>query len=192
MSHGTRETLLQAVRTWAKSAAGISDEEALVRYDDRPRAEKPYLTFYIISHFEKTGHDELQRRTSPLDSDIVQTRISGLRESVVQINSFGAEAIDWLEALSLSHKSEAGRATLRDHEIDVEPATPINNDTEVVADRFEVGDTQDWRIKYNVVSNWVDLSPAVSEFQFTDPSHLRDFVDQSDSEALDLTFSITV
>jgi len=188
---GFRNKITDKVRTWAKSVLNISDGQVVRQYDDRPKPNKPFLVVFFITHFRQIGAVEWEMREDPSNADVIQTRIVSQRESTLQISGFGDKTVDWLEQLELSLAARPTRKTLWDEKINIRTASEISDDTSTVQNRYEIAQTQDYNVNYMAITSWVDWSKAAKTLDLQN-SYLREFPDQADADALDLTFDIAV
>ena len=97
------ETITQAIRTWVRTVMGWTEEEAanlVVPVDRGPekgrRPAIPFLTVDLALFGQQVGTDE-KKWASDLSK---KTR--GTRRGRVNIQGYGLETSDWLEALTMN------------------------------------------------------------------------------------------
>ena len=109
----TRETILQAVRSWFKSSLGLTDLQIIPADDKGPRPPIPYLTVKVIVADIAVGVDE-EVREFTVGTEIPTVRARGIRSGTVSVQGFGSDSAGWLEVGALRLKYETIQRALTD------------------------------------------------------------------------------
>ena len=122
-----KKTILQQVRTWIKTANGITDDKVLLENYKGPRPKTDYITV----GFSEYTMISLGSKPTP-DKYVV------VCEGMIELNAFGFDAFDWLRQTHLFAMTATGHALLKT--FDFEPvhdfsgvfqASTVDTDREV-------------------------------------------------------------
>lgn len=187
-----REEILQDAIGWAQyvlSSRALSNDDLIKAYDHDPNAgrpDKPYLQFQIVDHENPIGWDEVQRRS---DQGTAQFRVYGQRWSLLQIDGYGKTATEWLELVHRSLKRPDVRRWLRNNgPMGVDKESSIEDTSELTADTQERRTTADFRVKYDVVSDWIDSNTGIGKHLALKSN--TELVDPTSLSNLNLSFTI--
>ncbi len=103
----TRETVLQAFRTWVKAfgdpGGPLTDLQVKAPNFDGPRPALPYMTVFLSLHGGVLHHDEAIHTVVMGDPFV---RFQGERFGTAQLHVYGDAGEAWLEDLTYSLKNE--------------------------------------------------------------------------------------
>jgi hypothetical protein len=110
----TRETLLQACRSWFKTALSpdVTDDNAIPADDKGPRPKLPYLTFKLTTADLSAGVDEQVNEIGALPDEFPTVRTRGTRRGTLSVQGFGADSAGWLEVATLRLRRPSIQAIL--------------------------------------------------------------------------------
>lgn len=182
---GVRADITQLLRVWIKDVNDLGDHQVVQWYDDHPKRDEPFLAVYLISHFQKLGNLEYEKRTKPTDSSVIQVRATSHRESVAQISAFGDKSVSWLEALDQSLTLPPIRTLLWNNKVNIKPASDIRDQATVENATFEIAQNQDFRLNYRATTDWMDWTKEATSLELSN-SHMKEFEGQSVTEQLSL------
>lgn len=136
-----REQLLQAARTWVKTALQLPDEKVILEQRDglkSPRLALPYYMVGLPSFDRARGVDEWEEKTD-------DTRLDwGNREATLRINGFGEHAEEGLQLLGLlTHDFPAGA--------DVRSLGPLIDVSSIQSESWESRFIKDFAMSYRII-----------------------------------------
>jgi len=111
-----RKDIIQAGRTWAKDALGLTDSDVIPAYDDGPRPEIPYLMINAGPQAVPYGHADKLYDT---DSGIPRETIEQAYATTLSVNGYGEATSDWLADMHLSLAQTSTQQLLADEKIGV-------------------------------------------------------------------------
>lgn len=184
----TRETILQAVRSWFKTALGITDSQIIPADDKGPRPALPYLTVKVITADIPVGTDETIRELNPA-TDVPTVRGRGHRSGTVSVQGFGADSAGWMEVAALRLRYDSIQRLLSDAGIAViNRGGGVSDISALVDTEIEARYVRDFEISYTVLdTDAEDLTEAARvEYDVT----LKD--QESDPDPLTVSIGIDI
>jgi len=143
------EDILQAVRSWLKTALTLTDAKVIVAEDDGPRPAMPYLTVKVLAHDIPEGWDEVIRTIS---GDNPVNAVRGQRSFTVSVQGFGAGAEEYLQDAVLSLQLDSTQDSLTDAKISLFPLGGATPDAAVRDTSFEPRFIREFEGHYQITS----------------------------------------
>lgn len=184
----TRETILQTVRAWFKTALSLTDAQIIPADDKGPRPPLPYLTVKVTTADIAVGFDEQVRELNPA-TDVPTVRGRGHRSGTVSVQGYGSITSGWLEVATLRLQRDTIQRLLCDAGITVIPPGGGVSDLSALVDtEIEPRYLREFEIGYSVIDTDAEdlIEAARVEYDVT----LED--QENDPDPLNITIGIDI
>jgi hypothetical protein len=153
-----REQLLQAARTWIKTALSLSDSKVILAQRDglkSPRLDLPYYVVNIVSFDSERGVDEFEDK---LDGSRVDR---GNRSATLRIDGFGADSEEGMQLLGLLTGEFPDAAYCRS-------LGPLTDVSSIQSESWESRYIKDFTLEYRLVLERANTgAEAAEQFRVT-------------------------
>jgi len=163
------EAILQAVRAWFQVAAThpgpqLELAQVLLAEEEGPRPPLPYATVLLSTPEIQIGVDELIHRQVPSDDTAVEYQVRGIREAIVEVQTFGPTALDWVRNAGGVHLLPTVDALLRSLGLVVVNIGQVRNITRFLDTGQEQRYAREMVIRYEFLSG-IESAAAVASIQ---------------------------